>query len=188
MPAVRTEATLAHLRNPPAILRLRFPAGRIAHWASRFPGEDASPVAAAIGRIRRDRRLRREDFLAVARWKTPRSRPRVARNSERAVRAATREALTSLDERRRIESLTALRGVGFPTASAILHFCHADPYPVIDTRALWSLGVEKIPAYDFEFWWAYVGVCRALAHRAGCAMRDVDRALWQYAYERQPRR
>ena len=124
----------------------------------------------------------------MARWKTPRSRPRVARNSERDVRAATREALTSRDERRRIESLTALDGVGFPTASAILHFCHADPYPVLDTRALWSLGVEKIPRYDFEFWWAYVRVCRDLSGRSGCAMRDVDRALWEYARERAPRR
>ncbi|HEY7114782.1 MAG TPA: hypothetical protein VIA45_17775 [Thermoanaerobaculia bacterium] len=175
------------MRNPPS-LRLRFPVGRIAYWASRYPGDDASPVEAALRRIRRERSLRRADLLSVARWKTPRSRPRIARNSDRAVRAATREALTSRDERRRIESLTALHGVGFPTASAILHFCHADPYPVLDTRALWSLGVEKIPGYDFDFWWAYVGVCRDLARRARCAMRGVDRALWQYASEREPRR
>ena len=167
--------------------RMRFPAARIADWAARFPGDDASPVAGAFARIRRERRLRREDFLAVAFWKTPRSRPRVERNSERDVRDATREALTSRDERRRIESLTALEGVGFPTASAILHFCHADPYPVLDVRAVWSLGLEKIPRYDFDFWWKYVRFCRELSRRSGCAMREVDRALWQYANEKQPR-
>jgi hypothetical protein len=167
--------------------RLRFPVRRVAHWASRFPGDDVSPVAGALARIRREKSLRREDFLAVARWKTPRSRPRVERNSERDVREATREALTSRDERRRVESLTALEGVGFPTASAILHFCHTEPYPVLDVRAVWSLGLEKIPRYDFAFWWTYVRYCRDLARRSGCAMRAVDRALWQYASEKQPR-
>jgi len=168
-------------------LRLRFPPGRIASWAARFPGDDASPVAGALARIRREKRLRRDDLLAVARWKTPRSRPRVERNSERDVRGATREALTSADERRRIESLTALEGVGFPTASAILHFCHEDPYPVLDVRALWSLGLAKTPHYGFDFWWTYVLACRDLSRRSGRTMRDVDRALWQYARERAPR-
>jgi hypothetical protein len=36
----------------------------------------------------------------------------------------------------RTKVVTLLNGVRWPTASAILHFCHADPYPVLDVRAL----------------------------------------------------
>ncbi len=36
--------------------------------------------------------------------------------------------------------LRFLDGVEWPTASTILHFCGARPYPILDYRALWSLG------------------------------------------------
>lgn len=45
-------------------------------------------------------------------------------------------------ERARIESLTILDGVSWPTVSAILHLFHKDPNPILDYRALWSVGVE----------------------------------------------
>jgi hypothetical protein len=72
-------------------------------------------------------------------------------------------------------------------ASVILHWCHADRYPIIDYRALWSLSVEQQPAfYTFDFWWSYVVCCRQLAEEAGVDMRTLDRALWQYSKENQP--
>ena len=88
-------------------------------------------------------------------------------------------------EQLRIEALTLLRGVSWPIASTILHWCHADPYPVLDLRALWSLGIDTTPRYDFPFWWAYVERCRALAAEARMSMRMLDRALWQYSRERE---
>ena len=97
----------------------------------------------------------------------------------------TEVALSTGCEQLRVESLTLLRGVHWPTASAILHFCHADPYPVLDVRALWSLGVERPPPYAFDFWHAYTLACRKIARRARVSMRDLDRALWQYSKEQQ---
>jgi len=79
-----------------------------------------------------------------------------------------------------------LSGVGWPMASVILHWCHADPYPILDFRALWSLGLDPLPPYDFDLWRAYTGHCRGLA-AAGVTMRDLDRALWQYSKEKQVR-
>jgi hypothetical protein len=172
-----------------AILRLRFPSRLLRHWARRNSDPDEPPLApAATARIRRDRRLRKRDLVALARWKTPRSRRLVASNTSAAVRRLTRTALTTADERLRIETLTRLSGVGWPTASVILHFCHRDPYPILDVRALWSLGIERAgSSHRFELWSRYTAACRRLAAGAGCSMRTLDRALWQYSRERQAR-
>lgn len=168
-------------------LRPRFPPDQVSRWASRFDDPDEAPLASeALRRIRRERRLRKPDLIALARWKTPRSRHRVASNPEAFVEAVTRFALTTTDEKLRIVELTRLAGVGWPTASVILHFCHQDPYPILDVRALWSLGVEKPRSrHGFDLWWTFTRACRRLARRAGCSMRTLDRALWQYSKEKQ---
>jgi hypothetical protein len=76
--------------------------------------------------------------------------------------------------------------VAFPTASVLLHFAHRDRFPILDFRALWSLGIDEPPtAYTFEFWSAYTRECRSLAEAAEVSMRTLDRALWQYSKEQQ---
>jgi hypothetical protein len=169
--------------------RLRFSPGQIERLAGRyFDSEDAEVESEIAPRIRRRGDLSKADFLRLCRWKTPRSRRRVESNSEEFVRAVTATAFSTPDERLRIEVLTLLRGVGWPTASVILHFGHRDPYPVLDVRALWSLGVDRPPSeYDFAFWWGYTQACRRLARTRSCSMRTLDRALWQYSKERQGR-
>ena len=72
----------------------------------------------------------------------PQPQPRRA-NAEGFVNAVTATALATPDERLRIEVLTLLDGVDWPTASVVLHFCHADPYPILDYRAIWSLASRR---------------------------------------------
>jgi len=75
-----------------------------------------------------------------------------------------------------------MNGVSWPTASVLLHFGYFDLYPVLDFRALWSLGIDsERTEYDFEFWWQYTQFCRELAKDVGVTMRTLDRALWQYS-------
>jgi hypothetical protein len=81
--------------------------------------------------------------------------------------------------------LRSLEGVEWPTASVILHFCDRGPYPILDYRALWSLGYARPPTYTYEFWNAYTGFLRALSRDTGRDMRTVDKALWQYSKEHQ---
>ena len=95
-------------------------------------------------------------------------------------------ALSTQEERTKIEILTLLNGVNWPSASVILHFFHNDLYPILDFRALWSLGIEKVPAqYTFVFWWKYVSYCRKLSLKHNIDMRILDKALWQYSKENQ---
>ncbi len=161
----------------------RFDHKLIRPLASRF-GADGDSGAEGIGlRAREAGHLTRDDFLALCEWKSPRSRLRCQQNPEEFVRAVTATALTTPNERLRVEVLTLLSGVHWPTASVILHFCHADPYPILDWRALWSLGVEGTVPYDFALWSEYTTVCRSLARRSRVSMRTLDRALWQYSKE-----
>lgn len=169
--------------------RLRFPEHQIPYWAGRYayPGEaDIEERVAPAARSRGH--LTREEFLALCRWKTPRSQPRCSRNTEAAVEEVTRVALGTRNERLKIGALLTLHGVSWPTASVILHFCDHGRYPILDYRALWSLGFAGPPAYGFAFWEAYFAFVRDLAERTKMSMRTVDRALWQYSNERQRRR
>lgn len=104
------------------------------------------------------------------------------------VRTATARALATDDERERVTVLIRLHGVQLPTASVLLHLARPNLFPIIDFRALWSLGIdEALTSYGFRFWWAYVTACRSLATDAGVTMRRLDRALWQYSNEHQKR-
>jgi len=109
-------------------------------------------------------------------------------NPSQQIRDATHLSFGTADERVKIGILRLLDGVDWPTASVLLHFCDRQQYPVLDFRALWSLGIATPPKYTFEFWWTYVTFTRQLMDSSGEAMRTVDRALWQYSKERQRQR
>lgn len=162
--------------------RLRFPLSDVPRWASAYEHEDDTNVQ-AIGEQARERGwYQRSELIDVALWKTLRSRSLVSRNAASAVRDATQLAFSTSDERIRIGVLTLLQGVEVPTASVLLHLAHRDPYPILDFRALWSLGLDAPPSYySFRFWQAYVHQCRDLAAEAGVSMRTFDRALWQFS-------
>ncbi len=161
---------------------LRFPLTDAAKWAADYMYQDDSEVSAIGARVRERGWYLGAEMRAVALWKTRRSRSRVSRNTAAAVPDATALALSTSDERLRVGALTLLQGVEMPTASVLLHLAHREPYPILDFRALWSLGVTEPPSYySFEFWQAYVVKCRQLAKSAGVSMRTLDRALWQYS-------
>jgi hypothetical protein len=169
------------------MLTLRFPEGEIPHWASRYPVEDDYKVELILSpQVRRRGYFLQSEFREICFWKTPRSKPFVESNSEEFILEVTKTSLSTPSERLRIEVLNLLDGIKWPTASVLLHFGHTAPYPILDFRALWSLGIDVPPVdYDFNFWWEFTKFCRQLAGRAGVTMRNLDRALWQYSKENQ---
>lgn len=171
----------------PPRFKLRFPVSAIEKWAGRFADASDSFIETDIAPIaRRQGYLNREQFLAIAEWKTPRSRPRCQANDSEFVREVTRAALASKSERFKIHALRLLDGVDWPTASVILHFCDEEPYPILDVRAVWSLGVTRPLSVSFPVWMKYTEFLRGMATDAGVSMRTLDKALWQYSKERQP--
>lgn len=172
---------------------LRFPEDIISFWYAEY-GNAAKPEDARIEeeienkiihRVRESGYLAKPDFLTICRWKTRRSQRRCASNDEEFVKAVSQVALSTSSEQLRIEIWTLLRGVEWPTASTLLHWLHPEPYPILDFRALWSLGYKKPPKYDFEFWRDYTFYCRRLAEKNNVSVRFLDRALWQYSSKNQ---
>ena len=125
----------------------------------------------------------RAEFIEVCSWKTVRSRPKVAMNTAAAVVAATGRALAAVDEASRIAALLELEGVGVPTASTLLYFAFPADYPILDVRALESLGVKPRSTYPVSFWLEYLEACRELSRGAGVSIRTLDKALWQHSKE-----
>jgi hypothetical protein len=165
---------------------LKFDPAKIEYWAKQYGNPEEDRFLNGIrSRVRAAGCYGLEDFRALCKWKSPRSKPLVESNSTFTVESVTREAIETSDEAERMELLRSLRGVEWPTASVLLHIAFEDLYPIVDFRALWSLGYETPPTYNHAFWSAYTTYCRELATVNGVSMRTLDRALWAYSKKNQ---
>jgi hypothetical protein len=161
---------------------LPFALDAINEWAARYGLDDEDREAFRVGKAAKMMgALSRADFLAIARWKTPRTVKYCASNTDDYVRAVTASALAAREPRFKIEVLCILDGVAWPTASVVLHFCDTDRWPIIDYRAFESLGQRGPISYDFSVWEAYVRYTRSIADSAQVSMRTLDRALWAFS-------
>jgi hypothetical protein len=167
--------------------KIRFELSQLQSLAMRYSDDDTEVMELRAQVVERGY-LTQSEFLAICAWKSPRAMRFAKRNSSKLIEEITQIAFSARTEYLRIGALTLLHGVQIPTASAILHLTHNDLYPILDFRALWSLGVEVSPsAYSVDFWLAYIEECRRIAEKSKLSMRTVDRALWQYSAENQPR-
>jgi hypothetical protein len=108
--------------------KLRFNKKAILERAESYPAEYDQELETVIApRVRARGHFLQEEFIRLCRWKTPRSQRKVASNSADFIEAVTQTALSTPNERLRIEVLLLLDGVRWPTASVVLHFCHAAP-------------------------------------------------------------
>jgi hypothetical protein len=167
-------------------MKLQFPVSDMARIAQRYEYPRAETDLINLkGQIQETGYLSKLQLRLLAQWKAPRSAGHIEKNNENYIKEITSIAFSTKEERSRIEVLTLLDGVRWPSASAILHLFHKEAYPILDFRALWSVGHEVPSQYSFAFWWSYVEFCRDLARRNNVSMRILDRALWQYSKENQ---
>ncbi|MCP3675127.1 MAG: hypothetical protein GY829_11750 [Gammaproteobacteria bacterium] len=167
-------------------MNLRFDESQIERIASQYeyPREETD-LMQLPEIIQHNGFLNKEQLQLVAKWKSPRSAKHVEKNTNEYIKDVTSFAFSTSNERSRIESLVIIDGVSWPTASVLLHLFHADPYPILDFRALWSANLEKPKQYSYSFWQPYVSFCREVAKRNNVSMRELDRAMWQYSKENQ---
>ena len=167
-------------------MKLRIPYNKLKYWASRYnyPISEDNLINKK-STIQKRGYLTKENLEEICKWKSPRSAGNMQSNSEEYINEITSLSFKSQDERTRIEVLTVLDGVGWPTASVILHLFHKQKYPLLDFRALWSINTEVPNTYNFIFWWEYVQYTRLLSKKYDIDMRSIDRALWQFSKENQ---
>ncbi len=150
--------------------------------------EEDAGTAGLIRRLRHVRRagsFTRAEFLAMCRWKSPRALPLYRRNRASTVRAVSRAALATRSERRRMERLLTLRGVGVAMASAILTLIEPRRYGVLDIRvwrllfALRMVGANpRGRSFTVEQWLAYLRELRRHARERGVTPRALEWTLF----------
>jgi hypothetical protein len=151
---------------------------------------DVGPAVAGRGYFQK------EELVKVGEWKSPRVRPRIARNSPNDVEDITRISLAA-PERLQHRVLSLLHGVGDPVATALLTIWAPDRHTVLDFRAtealdeLHRLGSleERPPSHVAGYlpeYLDYLQCCRTIADRLRVGLRELDRALWQWSKEGMP--
>jgi hypothetical protein len=122
----------------------------------------------------------------MCRWKSPRARRLWEANSAARVSGVSRAMLATDNERRRMELLTSLRGVGVPIASAILTLIDPRRYGVLDIRA-WQLlfatrSVTTNPrgqSFTIRQWQEYLAALRHHARRLRVTARTIEYTLFE---------
>ena len=124
--------------------------------------------------------MTQDDLIAVARWKWSGGKLRqlCRENTKDEIREISAVAFSAESERLRIGALLSLRGVSWPMASVILHFAFPDRYPILDVRAMNTVGGSTY--YNFNRWCEYVSLCRKTAEEFRIDMRALDKALWGF--------
>jgi len=138
-----------------------------------------------------------KNLRAIVMWKSSRTAGKKLETNEQTVKAALENAVKNIKcERKAIESLLPIKGVGVPVASAIMTMIAPESYTIIDYRALETLKIlcEKFLSPDERFdsdrpngsideYLDYLNFCRRLADTHGVSLRKLDYTLWQYSYE-----
>lgn len=174
--------------EPDSVLAdVRIPIERISEYAGRYDYHLEAAIEGIVADVRAQGHLTKSQLLLVGDWKSTRIRSSIAKNSEEDVLSATKLAFETRCVKLAAHIPQMLSGVGLPVASTLLHWFHADPFPIVDFRALWSLGIESPSSYSLSFWNEYVSFARKVSERCSVDMRTLDRALWQYSAEHQPK-
>lgn len=147
-------------------MNLRFPESEINHWAHRYTEcqrEENRMREQYLIDIKCDVLARgyltRQELHTIARWKSPRRAALTLENTDGFIRKITEGAFTSTDDWTKLLTLTRLKGIGQPTASAILHL-YDEKYPILDIHALWAVGLPWKKRNTYPFWYGQTGCPR----------------------------
>ena len=160
----------------------------------RLPN-DPDPAQGLIDRllhIKQQAYFNKQEFLRMCSWKSPRPRRLYQSNSSAVIRRISFKVFAAESEKEKIELLTSLKGVGIPTASAILTLTDPQAYGVIDIR-VWQLlyqfgAVRTRPSgagFSFDNWLEFLERLRYWAQKYNSSVRDVERALFDHHKENQ---
>ncbi len=136
--------------------------------------------------------LRKDEIIKILKWKSPRPLRFYNENNEEDVIRITKLAFEQIDDRLKIQKLTSLKGVNYPTASAILMFYDKINYPVLDIRVWKQLYknnmVDENPggqSFSLDQWIKYLEIIRGLAKKHQLSSRQIEKRLFDYDKENQ---
>ena len=96
-----------------------------------FEDEKTRPLFNLTPTIKKQGYLTKDQAIKILKWKSPRPLNHYNKNSDDDFKQITKLAFEQKDEKVKIHILTALIGVKYPAASALLMFYDQKKYPII---------------------------------------------------------
>jgi thermostable 8-oxoguanine DNA glycosylase len=131
--------------------------------------------------------LSKEQILKILMWKSPRPKHLYYSNSEEDVNEITYHAFKTDNDSLKIHILTALKGVSYPAASAILMFHNPTKFAVIDIRVWRQLYKAKLvdsnptgQNFSLKECELFYQVIRKLASEMNLTARQVEKRIFDY--------
>jgi hypothetical protein len=150
-----------------------------------FEDEKTIQLFEGLGEIKKQGFITKEQGIKILKWKSPRPLRHYESNSANDFEEISKLSFESKDERIRIHVLTALVGVNYPAASAILMFYDKTQYPIIDIRVwkqLYKAGLVETNArgqgFKLKEWEKYLITIRGLAKKLKLTPRQVEKRLF----------
>ncbi len=131
-------------------------------------------------RIKKRGFIKFDEFYQICMWKSARQKQNYLRNKS-TIENVSRKAFSEKDEISKIKRLCELKGVGIPTASALLSIVFPDRYPVIDIRCIQMLnkiGIKIRGSISVKRWAEYLDIMRSLALENKLTPRQIDQILF----------
>jgi hypothetical protein len=142
--------------------------------------------------VKRDGYYSKKQAINILRWKSSRPLRFYDQNSDTDFKRVTKLALEQRNENLRIHILTALHGIKYPAASALLMFYDKSKYPIIDIRVwkqLLSAGlVTGNPSgqnFTLSQWGQFLTVIRELSLKHNIDARQVEKRIFDFDREHQ---
>lgn len=137
--------------------------------------------------IKKQGYLTKEQTIRILKWKSPRPLRFYEQNTNTEIETITKLAFQQNNDNLKIHILTALKGVNYPSASAILMFYDPKNYPVLDIRVWKQLynnnlvtSNSKGQNFTLEQWANYLKIIRSLAKQNNLTSRQVEKRLFDY--------
>ena len=131
--------------------------------------------------------LSRNTIIKILKWKSPRPLRFYNENEESYIKNITQLSFKEKNDKLKIHILTALKGVNYPSASAILMFKNPDFYPVLDIRVWKQLYKNNLVSvnprgmsFTLDQWDSYVKIIRSLSRKYNTTAREIEKKLFDY--------
>ena len=129
----------------------------------------------------------KEQIIKILKWKSPRPLNYYKSNSEKEIIEITKLAFSVENEQLKFHILTALKGVNFPSASAILMFYDRKNYPVLDIRVwqqLYNFGLvnenPKGQNFSLNQIEIFLKVIRNLSNNLNLDARNIEKRIFDF--------
>lgn len=136
--------------------------------------------------FKENKTLSDEEFFKIIIWKSNRTKGKILagiKKSKKNIKELMKNVHNAKTLAEKVETLTKIKGIGLPIASAVLSVCYPKEFTILDYR-VWGILFEdkkvkskRVPN-TISGYLDYVNICKNYAKELKLSLRDFDKAMW----------